>query len=91
MANGDSNQNLGGNLTIALDSESEMSTQNQSYKRALSKNPASAKFEAFGLFVSSSLIDLPETNALELVEKFTSEIVKSLIASKKTAATPERE
>lgn len=91
MTNGDSNHNMGANQTIALDSESEMSTPNQSYKRTSLKNPSSAKFEAFGNFVASSLIDLPEKNALELVERFTSEIVKTLIASKTTAATPERE
>lgn len=89
MSNGDNTQNA--NQTIALDSESEVSTQNQSYKRTLSKNPSSAKFEAFGNFVSMSLLDLPEKNALALVEKFTSEIVKSLIASKTMAATPETE
>lgn len=92
MTNGDSNHNAGANQTIALDSESEMSiAQNQSYKRILPKNPSSAKFEAFGKFVASSLIDLPEKSALDLVEKFTSEIVKTLIASKTATATPERE
>lgn len=82
MTNGENVQNTASNQTIALDSESEVSTQNHSYKRASPKNPSSAKFEAFGHFLASSLIDLPEKNALELVEKFTSEIVKSLIASK---------
>lgn len=91
MTNGDISQNTAANQTIALDSDSEISTHNQSYKRNSSKNPSSAKFEAFGRFVSSSLIDLPEKNALELVEKFTSEIVKSLIASKATAATHGKE
>lgn len=92
ITNGDTNHNAGDNQTIALDSESEMSiAQNQSYKRTLPKNPSSAKFEAFGKFVASSLIDLPEKNALDLVEKFTSEIVKTLIASKTATASPERE
>lgn len=89
MTNGDINQKT--NQTIALDSESEISTQNRSFKRTYSKNPSTAKFEAFGHFVASSLIDLPEKNALALVEKFTSEIVKSLIASKTMAETPEGE
>lgn len=87
MTNGDSSQNIGANQTIALDSESEISTHNQSYKRSSSKNPSAAKFEAFGHFIASSLIDLPEKDALELVEKFTSEIVKTLIASKSSATT----
>lgn len=85
LTNGDSSQIIGANQTIALDSESEMSTHNQSYKRSSSKNPSAAKFEAFGQFIASSLIDLPEKNALELVEKFTSEIVKTLITSKSAA------
>uniref|UniRef100_A0A1A9WJK1 MADF domain-containing protein n=1 Tax=Glossina brevipalpis TaxID=37001 RepID=A0A1A9WJK1_9MUSC len=37
------------------------------------------RYIAFGNFVSSSLQDLPQNAALELVEKFTSEIVKSLL------------
>lgn len=91
MTNGDNIQNTASNQTIALDSESEVSTQNQSYKRTPQKNPSTAKFEAFGHFLASSLIDLPEKNALELVEKFTSEIVKSLIASKSIPDTPDKE
>lgn len=84
MTNGDCNQNLGNNSTIALDSDSEVSTQNHSHRRSSQKNPSHAKFEAFGSFIASSLIDLPEKNALELVERFTSEIVKTLIASKES-------
>lgn len=91
MTNGNNSHNTANNQTIPLDSESEISTHNQSYKRTSSKNPSSAKFEAFGNFLASSLIDLPEKNALELVEKFTSEIVKTLIASKTRAASPEKE
>lgn len=91
MTNGDSSQNIGAHQTIALDSESDMSTHNQSYKRQTPKNPSAAKFEAFGQFIGSSLIDLPEKDALELVEKFTCEIVRTLIASKDSAATAEKE
>ncbi|XP_031635920.1 uncharacterized protein LOC116348876 [Contarinia nasturtii] len=92
MTNGDISQNITASQTIALDSESEMSTHDQSYKHSTPRNPSSAKFEAFGNFVATSLVDLPETNALELVEKFTSEIVKALILSKTTnAASVERE
>lgn len=93
LTNGDSNpNNMMGNSTIALDSESEeLSMHNHSYKRSTQKNPSSAKFEAFGTFVATSLIDLPETNALELVERFTSEIVKALIASKTTAINQDKE
>lgn len=91
LTNGNSTPNIAAHQTIALDSESEMSTQNQSYKRTTPKNPSSAKFEAFGHFIASSLIDLPEKNALELVEKFTSEIVRTLIAAKTTAPTPDKD
>ncbi|XP_055850533.1 uncharacterized protein LOC129915097, partial [Episyrphus balteatus] len=37
------------------------------------------KFDAFGKFVTSSLIELPPEKALKLVEKFTSDIVRVLI------------
>lgn len=39
----------------------------------------SDKFEAFGNFVTASLQDLPETKSLEIIEKFTNEIVRALI------------
>lgn len=71
------------NSTIAVDSDSEISMHNTSRHRPTEKNPSSAKYQAFGNFISTSLIDLPEQNALELVEMFTSEIVKALIAAKK--------
>lgn len=84
MTNGHGNdRHLVDNATIAVDSDSEISLHNTSRRRTAEKNPSSAKYEAFGTFVSSSLIDLPEKNALELVEMFTSEIVKALIAVKK--------
>lgn len=38
------------------------------------------KFDAFGNFIVSSLTDLPERKALELVEKFTCDIVKALLS-----------
>lgn len=85
--NGD-DSHIAANQTIALDTESETSAQNQSIKHT--RNPSSAKFDAFGNFIASSLIDLPEKNALELVEKFTTEIVRSLIAAK-TANTSDKE
>lgn len=91
MTNGDSNPNMASNQTIALDSESEMSTHNHSYKRSTPKNPSTAKFEAFGHFIASSLIDLPEKDALELVEKFTSDLVRTLIAAKTVTVMPDRE
>lgn len=90
MTNGGSNP-IGVNPTIALDSESEVSAHNQSYKRTSLNNPSSAKFQAFGNFVATSLIDLPEKDALQLVEKFTSELVRSLIASKATTVMPDKE
>lgn len=91
MTNGDSNPNMTSNQTIALDSDSEMSTQNHSYKRSTPKIPSSAKFEAFGHFIASSLIDLPEKDALELVEKFTSDLVRTLIAAKTATVMPDKE
>ncbi|KAL5274053.1 hypothetical protein ACFFRR_000670 [Megaselia abdita] len=40
----------------------------------------SEKFEAFGKFLSTSLCDLPESKALELVQKFTNDLVKAFLA-----------
>lgn len=40
---------------------------------------ASDKFSAFGSFITSSLLDLPEDKALQLVEKFTNDLVRALI------------
>lgn len=37
------------------------------------------KYNAFGAFVTASLLDMPENNALALIEKFTNEIVRALI------------
>lgn len=39
----------------------------------------SEKFEAFGKFLSTSLCDLPENRALELIQKFTNELVKTFL------------
>lgn len=41
------------------------------------------KFDAFGKFLSASLGELAETKALELIERFTSDIVKALIDNTK--------
>lgn len=79
---GNSRQYLA-NSTIAVDSDSENSMHNTPRRRLTEKSPSSAKYQAFGNFISTSLIDLPEQNALELVELFTSEMVKALIAAKK--------
>ncbi|XP_055907070.1 uncharacterized protein LOC129942239 [Eupeodes corollae] len=38
--------------------------------------PGSEKFHAFGQFLTSSLIELPETEALVLIDQFTSELVQ---------------
>lgn len=40
---------------------------------------SSDKFNAFGAFLTSALLDMPEKRALELVEKFTNELVKALL------------
>lgn len=40
---------------------------------------SSDKFNAFGLFLTSSLLDMPENKALGLIEKFTNDIVRALI------------
>lgn len=48
-------------------------------QRKLSKNHhPSHKFEAFGSFVNNSLQDLPPHKALEMINKFTSDIVQAL-------------
>uniref|UniRef100_A0A0A1WZT6 Transcription factor Adf-1 n=1 Tax=Zeugodacus cucurbitae TaxID=28588 RepID=A0A0A1WZT6_ZEUCU len=44
------------------------------------------KYAAFGEFVSASLLELPTTRALQLVEKFTSEVVRVLLDSKEKSA-----
>lgn len=44
-------------------------------------NAREYKYTAFGDFISSSLLDLPPSIALELVEKFTSDIVRVLMAN----------
>jgi len=47
--------------------------------REAKMHKASDKFEAFGNFVTASLQDLPENKSLEIIEKFTNEIVRALI------------
>lgn len=93
MTNGHGNRrHYLANSTIALDSDSDISLHNMSsHRRSAEKNPpSSAKYQAFGNFVSTSLIDLPENKALELVEMFTSEIVKALIVAKKPQQNADR-
>lgn len=48
------------------------------------------KFDAFGKFVTSSLIELPPEKALKLVEKFTSDIVRVLIEKNHSTINSER-
>lgn len=42
-------------------------------------NPNLCKFRAFGQFLTSSLIEMNQKDALVLVEKFTTDLVKSLL------------
>ncbi|XP_036330698.1 uncharacterized protein LOC118742602 isoform X1 [Rhagoletis pomonella] len=42
-------------------------------------NPNFCKFRAFGQFLTSSLIEMNQCDALHLVEKFTTDLVKSLL------------
>lgn len=69
------------NGTNQIDSESQ-----SSFQPKFNLSSPTAKFEAFGNFVASSLTDLPETKALELIEKFTSELVRTLITTKTNAS-----
>lgn len=55
-------------------SESTMA-QKKIFKK---KHHPSHKFEAFGSFVNNSLQDLPQHKALEMIERFTGEIVQAL-------------
>ncbi|KAJ6641705.1 hypothetical protein Bhyg_06645, partial [Pseudolycoriella hygida] len=48
-------------------------------KKTIKLHHPSHKFEAFGSFVSNSLQDLPQHKALEMVDRFTSDIVHALI------------
>lgn len=79
----------GGPSASAHDSESQNSSRNALSLAAIAppvqrvRTPAD-KFDAFGNFIVSSLTDMPEKKALELVEKFTSEIVKALLSKEAT-------
>lgn len=79
---GSSSRKMTSNSMINADSESQSSLQHPSSFHPKYYQSSMAKFEAFGNFVVSSLTDLPEPRALELVEKFTSDLVKALILSK---------
>lgn len=70
------------NSIMQADSESQSSLHHPSAFHPKYYRSPMAKFEAFGNFVVSSLTELPERKALELVEKFTSDLVKALITSK---------
>lgn len=53
--------------------------QQQHLLRQQVPHQSSDKFNAFGMFLTSSLLDMPENKALGLIEKFTNEIVRALI------------
>ncbi|XP_075146626.1 jing interacting gene regulatory 1 [Haematobia irritans] len=59
-------------------SRNGITTNNNCNNKQIRLSPRENKYTAFGTFVSSSLLDLPQKMALELVEKFTSDIVKAL-------------
>lgn len=90
--NGGTSARGGNHSTIDLESESELSASHQSRHIGSTsgaggtagnrKLPTHNKFHSFGQFVASSLIDMPETKALELVQRITGEIVQTLIAAK---------
>ena len=61
------------------DNESAISSVVAHNKRHRHLNGRELKYTAFGNFISSSLMDLPASIALELVEKFTSDVVKALM------------
>ena len=61
------------------DNESAISSVVTHNKRHRYLNGRELKYTAFGNFISSSLMDLPASIALELVEKFTSDVVKALM------------
>ncbi|KAI8129883.1 hypothetical protein CVS40_1000 [Lucilia cuprina] len=66
--------------SVQNDDDSAVSTAPSPPKQAR-LNARELKYNAFGNFISSSLQDLPPSTALELVEKFTSDIVKVLMAN----------
>lgn len=74
------NNNISSNRHIDCESRSSLHHPS-SFHPKYYRSPI-AKFEAFGNFVVSALTDLPEPKALELVEKFTSDLVRALITSK---------
>ncbi|XP_055853107.1 uncharacterized protein LOC129916920 [Episyrphus balteatus] len=53
--------------------------------------PGSDKFYAFGQFLTSSLIELPEKEALVLVDQFTSELVQAYLAKNTDNDKPNQE
>lgn len=57
----------------------DIDTSEESSPKQPKIHQTSDKFNAFGSFIASSLQDLPETKALEIIEKFTNEIVRALI------------
>lgn len=67
------------NRSTPLNNDCDSSNLNNKGLLARVRTPAD-KFDAFGTFIATSLTDLPERKALELVEKFTSEIVKALLS-----------
>lgn len=59
---------------LADDCSNDPTTQ----KKIIKNHHPSHKFEAFGSFVNNSLQDLPQDKALEMIDRFTSEIVQAL-------------
>lgn len=47
-----------------------------SYEQPSKTSKKTEKFQSFGQFVAASLSDLPEEKALDLVEKFTLQLVR---------------
>lgn len=62
-----------------MDDNNDTSAENPTDTKRAKLHQTSDKFNAFGTFIASSLQDLPETKALEIIEKFTNEIVRALI------------
>lgn len=91
--NGTNHHGVGGGMQISAVSSANQhqhrisQQQQQHLLRQQVPHQSSDKFNAFGMFLTSSLLDMPENKALGLIEKFTNEIVRALIDKTSTVTS----
>ena len=79
LNNHNTNNNINSNNNSPANSYKKSKIILQTASTSVTRHQPSDKFNAFGNFMTASLLDLPETKALELIERFTNEIVRALI------------